>query len=91
MPTKYRKLVLTICYTESNLNYDVKHSDKDTIGICGIKTKFYKDVLNSVDANSLFAGYLVLKHLDFDIKKYKGTVNNYKSYYRVKKIYRGIK
>ena len=83
---------MAICYTESNLNYDVKHPDKDTIGICGIKHKFYKkDVLRGVEVNSLYAGYLVLKSLDFDVKKYKGTVNNYKSYDRVKKIYEEIK
>jgi hypothetical protein len=77
--------VLAICWTESNLNYNVKHPDKDTVGIAGIKYKFHKDVLQRVNPNSLYACYLVLKKYKFSLKRYKGAVNNFKTVNRVKR------
>ena len=85
VPSKYRGLVIAICYTESNLDYGVKHPDKDTIGIAGIKVKLHKDVLDGVNPNSLYACYLVLKKYKFSVKKYKGVVENFKTVERVKR------
>ncbi len=86
VPSKYRELVVAICYTESNLNYGVKHPDKDTIGIAGIKAKLHKDVLDGVNPNSLYACYLVLKKYKFSVKKYKGSIRNFKTVERVKVV-----
>ena len=83
--------MLAICWTESNLNYNVKHPDFDTVGIAGIKYKFHKDVLQGVNPNSMYACYLVLKKYKFSLKRYKGTKNNTKSYYRTLSIYSKIK
>jgi hypothetical protein len=77
--------VLAICWTESNLNYNVKHPDKDTVGIAGIKYKFHKDVLQGVNPNSLYACYLVLNKYKFSLKRYKGAVKNFKTVNRVKR------
>ena len=85
VPKQYRQLVVAICYTESNLNYGVKHPDRDTIGIAGIKAKLHKDVLEGVNPNSMYACYLVLKKYKFSVKKYKGAVKNFKTVERVKR------
>ena len=77
--------MLAICWTESNLNYNVKHPDKDTVGIAGIKYKFHKDVLQGVNPNSLYACYLVLKKYKFSLKRYKGAIKNFKTVNRVKR------
>jgi hypothetical protein len=77
--------VLAICYTESNLDYNIKHPDFDTIGIAGIKYKFHKDVLQGVNPNSLYACYLVLKKYKFSLKRYKGAIKNFKTVNRVKR------
>ena len=88
--------------TESDLNYDVVHPSKDTIGICGIKLNIWSieiPEINKENVNSLYAGSLVL---DFLIKKnngslfkaikeFKGTERNYKPVNKVINIYKEIK
>ena len=88
--------------TESDLNYDVIHPSKDTIGICGIKLNIWSieiPEINKENVNSLYAGSLVL---DFLIKKnngsllkaikeFKGTERNYKPVNKVINLYKEIK
>ena len=87
IPEDYRDKVLALCWTESHLKYDVSHPWNDTTtGICGIKSRFWKDFVtkSGAEVNSLYAGYIILKHLedkangDFfqAVKKYKGAVKN---------------
>lgn len=98
-------MVLALCFTESNLNYEVKHKgtfDKTTTGICGLKTKYWIDEIEEINhqnINSLYAGSLVLEYLlnEYDnnlflaIKHYKGADRNLKSVNRVIEIYEDIK
>ena len=88
--------------TESELDYDVIHPSKDTIGICGIKLNIWSieiPEINKENVNSLYAGSLLL---DFLIKKnngslfkaikeFKGTERNYKPVNKVINIYKEIK
>lgn len=87
IPEDYRDKVLALCWTESHLKYNISHPWGDTTtGICGIKSRFWTDFVTKrgAEVNSLYAGYLVLKHLedkangDFfqAVKKYKGAVKN---------------
>lgn len=86
---------MAIAFSESSLSYTPHHNDKDTIGIGGIKAKFY-----SIDApiNSLLAIEQVWVSLlcryngDFRkaLKAYKGTINNYKSYNITMALYNRI-
>ena len=87
IPEDYRDKILALCWTESHLKYNISHPWGDTtIGICGIKSRFWKDFVtkNGAEVNSLYAGYIILKHLedkangDFfqAVKKYKGAVKN---------------
>lgn len=87
------------------MNYKVKHKgafDKTTIGICGLKTKYWIDEIEEINQhniNSLYAGSLVIEHLlnKYDnnlflaLKHYKGADKNLKSVNRVIKIYEDIK
>lgn len=89
VPKNAQPFVLGLCFTESSLNYNVKHKgkyDKSTTGICGIKPDFWKSVLKGNNPNSLYSGYLVLNHLlekhgDIftAIAKYKGAKRNLKT------------
>ena len=87
--------MLAIALTESRLNYDVKHPDRMTIGIGGIK-KYHKTIanINSLKAiEEVWIKYLI-KHKG-NVKKalmsYKGTKNNMKSFNKTWKIYRRLK
>lgn len=100
-----KSLTLALCFTESNLNYEVKHKgkwDKSTIGICGLKTKYWIDEIEEINhqnINSLYAGSLVLEYLlnkynndlFLTLKHFKGADRNLKSVNRVIEIYKGIK
>ena len=99
-----RELVLALCFTESSLNYNVKHYgkyDKTTTGICGIKTIWIDIIpeLNQENINSLYAGSLVLEYLinknNGDIfkaiKEYKGAIRNLSTTERVLNLYSKIK
>lgn len=49
-------IVLAIAFTESSLRYDVKHNEKWTVGIGGIRPNFYPDLFeNGLNPNSLLA------------------------------------
>lgn len=98
-------LVLALCHTESNLNYDVKHKgkfDKSTKGICGIKSVYWIDEikeLNKHNINSLYAGSLVLEHLlnkyNGDLEKalihFKGAKKNLTGVYKVINLYEELR
>lgn len=88
--------------TESDLDYDVIHPSKDTIGICGIKLHIWSEEIPEItkyNVNSLYAGSLVidflLKKNNYNIietlKDFKGTERNYKPVNRVITIYKEIK
>lgn len=89
VPKNSQPFVLGLCFTESSLNYEVKHKgkhDKTTTGICGIKPNFWGNILQGNDPNSLYSGYLVLNHLlekhgdiHTAISKYKGAKRNLKT------------
>lgn len=100
-----KRLTLALCFTESSLNYEVKHKgklDKSTTGICGLKTKYWIDEIDEINhqnINSLYAGSLVIEYLlnkyDNDLflalKHYKGADRNLEPVNRVIEIYKGIK
>lgn len=100
-----KRLTLALCFTESNLNYEVKHKgkfDKSTVGICGLKTKYWIDEIDEINhqnINSLYAGSLVLDYLlnkyngdlEKTLKHYKGADKNLEPVKRVIEIYKGIK
>ena len=98
-------MILSLCFTESSLNYNVKHFgkfDKTTVGVCGLKSKYWIDIIpeiNKDNINSLYAGELVMNHLlskyDNDLflalKHFKGAEKNLTSVYRTLEIYNRIK
>ena len=83
IPEEYHKKILALCWTESNLRYDVVHkgsTDSTTVGICGIKPNFWNTVLeeNDATANSLYGGYIVLKYLEEKKGSFRGALKSYK-------------
>ena len=66
-----RALVLAIALTESNVNYNAKHQDVFTIGIGGIKSIFWSDLLGNVNPNSLEAIDIIITYL---IDKNNGNI-----------------
>ena len=51
-----KAIVLAIAFTESSLRYDVKHNEKWTVGIGGIRPNFYPDLFeDGLNPNSLLA------------------------------------
>ncbi len=83
-------MVLAICWDESHLKYNVKHSDPSTKGIAGIKPSIHRKTLNGVNYNSLYACYRIYKSVNYNLKKYKGTKRNYTSVTRTLKYYKII-
>lgn len=89
-------MVLAIAITESNCRYDVRHPDKDTCGIGGIKAKFWQHI---EEPNSLLAIESIVDILrdKYDnniyaiIKYYKGGSTNLKSTDKCFKLYKDIK
>lgn len=100
-----KSLVLALCFTESNLNYNAIHKskyDKNTIGkVCGVKSYWIDEIeeINYQNINSLYAGSLVLEYLlnkyngdlFLALKHYKGADKNLEPVKRVIEIYEGIK
>lgn len=100
-----KSLTLVLCFTESNLNYEVKHKgkfDKSTTGICGLKSKYWIneiEEINHQNINSLYAGSLVLEYLlnkyngdlEKTLKHYKGANKNLEPVKRVIRLYKEIK
>ena len=84
-----KAIVLAIAFTESSLRYDVKHNEKWTVGIGGIRPNFYPDLFeDGLNPNSLLAiekVYLSLMNkFDNDkvsvLKHYKGIKSNSNMY-----------
>ena len=83
------------------MNYKVKHKgalDKTTIGICGLKSKYWIDEIEEINyqnINSLYAGSLVLEYLlnkyngdlFLALKHYKGASKNLETVKKVIEIY----
>lgn len=101
IPEDYRDKILALCWTESHLKYNISHPWGDTTtGICGIKSRFWKDFLTKrgAEVNSLYAGYIILKHLedkangDFfqAVKRYKGAVKNLYPVYKAVNLYQKL-
>lgn len=98
-------LTVALCFTESSLNYNVKHYgrfDISTSGICGLKSKYWIDEIEEItheNINSLYAGSKVLEYLlikyDNDLfkalKHFKGANKNLKPVHKVIRIYKNIK
>lgn len=89
---------MALCFTESSLNYNVKHHgryDSGTKGICGIKP-CWNELLDGVDRNSLQAGSIVISHLlethslDKALHKYKGAKKSHKEVNSVKQKLKDI-
>jgi hypothetical protein len=83
IPKTHRAMVVAIAMTESCSSYSVKHPDKNTKGIGGIKPTVWK--LKS-DVNSLVAINEIITQLEEQrkspyevIKQYKGCKTNFKS------------
>ena len=96
---------MALCFTESNLKYEVKHKgkfDNSTTGICAIKSNYWIDEIEEINQhniNSLYAGSKVLEYLlnKYDnnlflaLKHYKGADKNLEPVKKVIKIYEDIK
>jgi hypothetical protein len=79
----HRPLVIAIAMTESCCDYTVKHPDKNTVGVGGIKPSVWKLQCN---VNSLMAIDEIITQLEDKgytpyevIKHYKGAKKNFKS------------
>lgn len=71
--------MLAIALTESNCSYDVKHPDKMTCGIGGIKPLFWTEILGDTNPNSLQAIEKIISHL---IDKSDGNIYKAIKYYK---------
>lgn len=74
---------MALCFTESSLRYEIKHSINTVIGICGIDKRYFQEMLEdeNIELNSLFAGERVYNYfLD------KANVNKIKAI----ELYKGI-
>ena len=95
--------MIALAFTESSLNYRVKHDNNIAQGICGVVPKFHKELLeeNNVKLNSLKACEVVYNYyLELNngnkikaLKDYKGVVSKDNMYlvYRVLELERGLK
>lgn len=95
--------MIALAFTESSLNYKVKHSRDIAQGICGVVPKFHKELLkeNNVKLNSLKSCEVVYNYyLELNngnkvaaIRDYKGIKSNNNMYlvYKVIEIEKEIK
>jgi hypothetical protein len=95
IPKNHRALVIAIAMTESCCDYTVKHPDKNTVGVGGIKPSVWKLQCN---VNSLIAIDEIITQLEdkgytpYDvIKHYKGAKINMKSTEQCYDLYRRLK
>lgn len=88
-------MVLALAFTESSLNYNVKHKGNRAIGVCGIIPVFHKKILSEykVKINSLRACEVVYNYyLELNngdklkaLIDYKG-IENKKNLYLAKRV-----
>lgn len=88
-------MILALAFTESSLDYNVKHKDDIAKGICGIVPKYHKELLDehNVKVNSLKACEVVYNYyLELNngnkiktLKDYKG-IGSKKNMYLVFKV-----
>lgn len=81
-----KRLVISLAFTESSLNYNAKHKRDIAKGICGIVPKFHQELLkeNNVKLNSLKSCEVVYNYyLELNngnkvkaIRDYKGIKSN---------------
>jgi len=95
--------VIALAFTESSLNYRVKHDKDIAQGICGVVPRFHKGLLeeNNAKLNSLKACEVVYNYyLELNngnkikaLKDYKGVVSrdNMHLVYRVLELERELK
>lgn len=80
---EHRAMVMAIAMTESSCRYDVKHPDKDTKGIGGIKQSQWTLKSNINSLRAIEEVVKVLESRGFNewqiIKFYKGAITNLKS------------
>ena len=90
-----KPLVLALAFTESSLNYNVKHKGDVAKGICGIIPVYHKELLkdNNVKINSLKACEVVYEYYLQEskgnkvkaLKEYKG-ISSKKNTYLIFKV-----
>jgi hypothetical protein len=87
--SKNKGIVLALAKTEADWNYNVKHPQKDTVGICGVRPSYWKKYLaeRNIKINSLQACEAIyefyLEENDGNrlkaLKDYKGAKTNFAS------------
>ena len=78
-----------LAFSESSLRYDVKHSKKSIVGICGIDKVFWAEELkeNGIKINSLEACEYVLNYyLEQNQGNKKAALREYKGVIKDKKV-----
>jgi hypothetical protein len=97
IPKNHRALVIAIAMTESNSSYSVKHPDKNTVGIGGIKTTVWDlqckvnslmaidEIITQIESRG-YTPYDVIKHYKGANKNLKSTDKCYDLYLRLKGI-----
>ena len=84
-----KPLVLALAFSESSLDYEVKHKIKGVIGICGVSKLYWQDLLkesntkiNSLKACEIIYNELLEKHntKKAALKEYKGIISKNNNY-----------
>ena len=78
-----------LAFSESSLRYDVKHSKKSVVGICGIDKGFWAEELkeNGIKINSLKSCEYVLNYyLEQNSGNKKAALREYKGVLKDKKV-----
>ena len=78
-----------LAFSESSLRYDVKHSKKGVIGICGINKVFWAEELkeNDIKINSLKScEYVFNYYLEQNSGDKKAALRGYKGLIKDKKV-----
>jgi hypothetical protein len=97
IPKKHRALVIAIAMTESCSSYAVKHPDKNTFGIGGIKPTVWNikckvnslmaidEIITQLESRG-YTPYEVIRHYKGARKNFKSTDKCYDLYLRLKNI-----
>ncbi len=81
--------MVLLAFSESSLRYDVKHSKKSVVGICGINKVFWAEELkeNGIKINSLKSCEYVLNYyLEQNSGNKKVALREYKGIIKDKKV-----